>query len=196
MPSPNQRKRKSKTSRRKKLRRPVVGGGSPKVINSQEDDDGLSKLQIFLQDYDRVSINTLCTNNVDKVSVWLYEDNMWGLWTDNKSQKLLDTARELNASVCKHLMTNVFKLDDLQYQTMKNSFLATDWRDVAGVYKRRGVKGDYALVVWSPLDVPYGSLIVGYPMAGLVLGSIAGGILPGAKFANTVKQKLQPKPPA
>jgi hypothetical protein len=190
MLSPNQRKRKSKTSRRKKLRRPVVGGGSPKVINSQEDDDGLSKLQIFLQDYDRVSINTLCTNNVDKVSVWLYEDNMWGLWTNKKSQKLLDTARELNVSVCKHLMTNVFKLDDLQYQTMKNSFLATDWRDVSGVYKRRGVKGDYALVVWSPLDVPYGSLIVGYPMAGLVLGSIAGGIFPGVKIANTLRQQL------
>ena len=158
--------------RRRNSRR-VVGGKTPKFKTPRDDDDGLSKLEIFLEDYERISITSICKNNVDKLSVWLYEDNVWVLWTDEKSKKLLDTAHQLNQSVCKTLMTNIFDLDELQYQTMKNSFLAPDWRDVAGVYKKRGVDGDYTLVVWSPLDVPYGSLIVGYPVAGVTLGSIA-----------------------
>jgi hypothetical protein len=153
--------------RRKRSRRAVVAGGHQHEKYSAID-DGLANLQTFLRDYTRISANNACESNVNNLAVWVYTDNVWTQLPTVEVNAIVDLADASQTSVCKTLMVNIFKLNDTQYHTMKNSFLDM-WRDVAGLYKRRKSQTDFAIVVRLPPDVPYASLI-GLPIAGALAG--------------------------
>jgi hypothetical protein len=152
----------------------------PEIDTPLKDDDGLSALEIFLRDHDRITSNDVCDAEVQHISVWVYDDSHWTQWSEKKADKFLQRDLRTDQSVCKTLLTNIFKMNDVQYMTMKNHFLSPISRDVAGLYKRRGGEGDFAIVVRLPVDVPHGSNVghvtgglVTFPVAALSLGALA-----------------------
>jgi hypothetical protein len=160
--------------RRKRSRRGVVAGGHQHEKYSAID-DGLANLQTFLRDYTRISANNACEFTVNNLAVWVYTDNVWTQLPTAEVNAIVDLADASQTSVCKTLMVNIFKLNETQYHTMKNSFLDM-WRDVAGLYKRRNSQTDFAIVVRLPPEVPYASLI-GLPIVGAVTGYGVGRIV-------------------
>lgn len=151
---PGRSKRANRSPPRRR-RGSSVGGGEA-ITKALKNDDGLSALEIFLQNYTRISSNTGC-EGVDlgglNLHVWVYVDNYWTKWPHKKKDGFLKSLLKVNPdqSVCNALLTNVFKLSDVQYQTMKNSFLSPAWRDVAGLYKHNTTENDFAIVVRLPV---------------------------------------------
>jgi hypothetical protein len=144
-------------------------------------DDGLFALEKFLKDYKRISVSTACKAlNIKHLHVWLYIDSYWIQWPQKKVDKFLKSLSKLDAktSVCHALMTNEFKLSDVQYQTMKNTFLSSTWRDVAGLYQNLVRNDDFAVVVRVQVD------------AGLVKRVALGGAL-GATSPELVESVKQ-----
>ena len=128
-------------------------GGADLITKPLKNDDGLSALEIFLQNYKRITSNVCETAVINDLHVWVYTDNYWKQWPKKEKERFLKNLPNADAtqSVCNALMTNVFKLSDVQYQTMKNSFLSPAWHDVAGLYKHVEKDDDYAVVVRLPV---------------------------------------------
>ncbi len=165
MPSHRQR-RSHKTGRRY-----VVGGKAQRMLTEPIDgDDGSSALEIFLYDYRRINYKKACTL-IDVLHVWVYVDSIWKQWSQDETADLLDRAKAEGKSACTTLLTNIFKLDELQFNTMYNSFMSNNWRDFAGLYAKNGKDDEFVLVVREPVSVPYGDLI-GLPIAGVLSGGL------------------------
>ena len=129
-------------------------GGAELISKPVKNDDGLSRLEIFLRDYKRVAANVVCESAIIKdLHVWVYAHNHWTQMPKKEKDGFLKTLSSADAtqSVCNALMTNVFKLTDVQYQTMKNSLLSSSWRDVAGLYQNVNNAEDFAVVVRLPV---------------------------------------------
>lgn len=170
------RRRTGRRGSQSGIRERVAG---PDIDTPLKDDDGLSALEIFLRDYDRITSNDVCDVEVQHINVWVYDDSHWTQWSEKKADKFLQRDLRTDQSVCKTLLTNIFKMNDVQYTTMKNHFLSPTSRDVAGLYKRRGGEGDFAIVVRLPVDVPHGSN-VGHVLGGLLTSAVGATALTGA----------------
>jgi hypothetical protein len=169
MPSHRQR-RSHKTGRRY-----VVGGKAQRMLTEPIDgDDGSSALEIFLYDYRRINYKKACTL-IEVLHVWVYVDSIWKQWSQDETADLLERARMEGRSACTTLLTNIFKLDERQFNTMHNSFLSDNWHDFAGLYQKDGRDGEFTLVVREPVSVPYGDLI-GLPIAGALSGLIGSAV--------------------
>lgn len=147
-----------------------------KLLNN---DDGLFALEIFLQEYKRISVSTAC-KAIKHLHVWLYIDNYWTQWPRKKVDQFLQGLLKPGAktSVCHALMTNEFKLSDVQYQTMKNTFLSSTWRDVAGLYQHRTEKDDFAVVVRLPVEAPG---VISRVALGGALGAVSPELVKGVR---------------
>jgi hypothetical protein len=117
--------------------------------NNITSDDGSSKVDSFLdQGYVRTTARLACENGmgVENVTVWVYEDARWRMFTPSDIKKL-----ERQGSLCRSIAHNMFNLDDQQYKTLRHIFDDDTVIDLAGVYQNE--KNDFALVIRFPVRI-------------------------------------------
>jgi hypothetical protein len=116
-----------------------------------EDDDGLSKLECFLQGYRRVTRKQACESTVvGEPVVWAYKDYLWGPVSPAEVKRTIEKASP-EKSICAALFSNLFKLDDTQSETLKSAFDDVQFPDVVGLYEKQG---QFVIVVRIPYSMP------------------------------------------
>ncbi len=110
-----------------------------------EDDDGLSKLECFLQGYRRVTRKQACESTVvGEPVVWVYKDNLWTIMDPVKVQKLIDEASP-DKSMCAAIFSEALK--PLDYENLKFALDDVNIPDAIGLYEK---DGRFAIVARLP----------------------------------------------
>jgi hypothetical protein len=134
-----------------------------------EDDDGLSKLECFLQGYRRVTRKQACQIQVvGEPVVWVYKDSLWTIMDPVKVQKLIDEASP-DKSMCAAIFSEVLK--PLDYENLKFALDDVNIPDAIGLYEK---DGQFAIVA----RLPHGPVmdLLHAQLAGVASGSVALGI--------------------
>jgi hypothetical protein len=142
-------KKKRRVKNKKMSRNPRSGRRKPCV--GLEDDDGLSKLECFLQGYRRVTRKQACQIQVvGEPVVWAYKDYLWDPVNPAEVKRTIEKASP-EKSICAALFSNLFKLDDTQSETLKSAFDDVQFPDVVGLYEKQG---QFVIVVRIPYSMP------------------------------------------
>ncbi len=134
-----------------------------------EDDDGLSKLECFLQGYRRVTRKQACESTVvGEPVVWVYKDNLWTIMDPVKVQKLIDEASP-DKSMCAAIFSEALK--PLDYENLKFALDDVNIPDAIGLYEK---DGQFAIVA----RLPHGPVmdLLHAQLAGVASGTVALGI--------------------
>jgi hypothetical protein len=117
-------------------------------------DDGSKLVDEFLdRGYSRTTAVKVCKDgeiDVSKVTVWVNDEARWRQLSANE---IMELTQNTDRSLCKAIASNLFHLNDIDYQTIKHTFEHSTV-GLEGIYEK-GHKNDkqYALVVRLPVDL-------------------------------------------
>jgi hypothetical protein len=116
------------------------------------DDDGSKSLDDFLDDYTRTTVKAACKDEIplSQITVWVNDEARWRKLSSNEISELTKFS---DLSLCRAISTNLFKLDEKQYQSMKHT-LEQKTSGLEGIYEKTSKSGKmYALIVRLPVNL-------------------------------------------
>ena len=116
------------------------------------DDDGSKSVDEFLDDYTRTTVKDACKDEIplSQITVWVNDEARWRKLSTNEISELTKFS---DLSLCRAISTNLFKLDEKQYQSMKHT-LEQKTSGLEGIYEKISKSGKmYALIVRLPVNL-------------------------------------------
>jgi hypothetical protein len=116
------------------------------------DDDGSKSVDDFLDDYTRTTVKAACKDEIplSQITVWVNDEARWRKLSTNEISELTKFS---DRSLCRAISTNLFKLDEKQYQSMKHT-LEQKTSGLEGIYEKISKSGKmYALIVRLPVNL-------------------------------------------
>jgi hypothetical protein len=134
----------------------------------------------FPKGYTRTTLQAACSqieSSPDikpKLLVWLKRMGKWETLADNVVEGLCTSCSRSDRSLCGLLLKGIFKLDDEEYESVRQSFQKSYGGDGSGIYKANGIENAFALVIQLPDKVAFDKRIIG--AGGAALAALAVGV--------------------
>jgi len=112
-----------------------------------DDDDGSSRLDCFLRQYNRINRAYACRQSTTKIpAVWVHTNNFWVPLSSDAVATMIRTASP-DGSLCRALMANLFKLNRPLRDVTEHAFAHDDSPQLVGLYEHKLNKGQFAIAV-------------------------------------------------